>query len=52
MKEKLNLTNLTKMTKKNLQETRGGHPPCACLQCCTSHNDLAVDTEAMQVYTN
>lgn len=33
MKEKLNLTNLTKMTKKDLQETKGGdyHPICTCV---------------------
>ncbi|MDQ1352687.1 MAG: hypothetical protein QG657_2993 [Acidobacteriota bacterium] len=34
MKEKLNLTNLTKMTKKDLQETKGGDPPPICYCVC------------------
>ncbi|MCX6581144.1 MAG: hypothetical protein NT166_13275 [Candidatus Aminicenantes bacterium] len=33
MKEKLNLTNLTKMTKKDLQATKGGDPQPRCYNC-------------------
>jgi natural product precursor len=44
MKEKLNLTNLTKMSKKDLQETKGGLV-CRCICICTIFPDESSETE-------
>lgn len=46
MKEKLNLTNLTRMTKKDLQKTKGGvicH--CACPCYAYANQTFALDSK-------
>jgi len=43
MREKLNLSNLTKMTEKNLKETKGGLKPPYCL--CYLFEDGTTDSE-------
>lgn len=49
MKEKLNLTNLTKMTKKDLQATKGGLF-CPCLCRCADPYDRLAEANIQLVY--
>lgn len=44
MKEKLNLTNLTKMTKKDLQDIKGGRA-CFCMCNCYIYPDDTSDID-------
>jgi natural product precursor len=49
MKEKLNLTSLTKMTKKDLQATKGGLV-CQCRCICYIYPDGSSDIDGPREY--